>query len=208
MMISSLIKPFFANIKSKVLYGMTEKECVDGVNEICEFFGIPVPVLIQNVTDNPRGSTCIYPNNPDTMEDDILCFDLKQLKSMGVSDKVTFMAVMTHECAHRVFQNHWFPGPDMGQWESEMVADYFMGVKIGLEGWDAAPIIRALEMVPGSGTHPVGKVRAEYVKLGRFEAHKRMIQRRTGTISDYLTSFLQYREAHSKELRKAELTIY
>lgn len=207
-MISPYLKQLVSNLKNKIQYGLTEQECIDGIHEICEFFGIPVPQLIQNVTNEPGGTTCVINRDTTSLEDDILCFNLNELRSMGVTDKISFMAVMTHECAHRVFQNHWFPGPDMGQWESEMVADYFMGVKIGLSGWNVDAVRDALAHERGSGTHPAGDIRSEYVRLGIFEARRRMIQRRVGTIQDYLTSFLEYREMHLDDLRKYELTIY
>lgn len=208
MITSSIVKQFVADLRSKWTYGLTEQECVEGIENVCSFFGIPVPVLIQNVTEHPDFGTCVMNRDRDTLEDDILCFDLKQLKSMGVSDQMGFMAVITHECAHRVFQNHWFPGPDMGQWESELVADYFMGVKIGLEGWNVESVINALDALRGSGSHPIGKLRGEYVRYGRFEAHRHMIQRKVGTLQEYLDLFLEYRKRHLDELRKAELTIY
>lgn len=205
---SSILKQFISDLKHKMNYGLTEQECVEGIEEICSFFGIPSPVLIQDVTDKPDGCTCIYPMNPETLNDDILCYNLRELRSLGVSDKMSFMAVMTHECAHRVFQNQWFPGPDMGQWEKEMVADYFMGIKIGLDGWDVEPVIKALSSVHGSGTHPVGALRGQFIRYGVTEARCHLVQRHTGTIEEYFQRFLEYRERHIKEIRAAELTIY
>lgn len=205
---SSIIKQFVVNLKNKIQYGLTDQECIEGIEEICSFFGIPVPVLIQNVTNDPDGCTCVINRDRSTLHDDILHYNLKELKSLGVSEKLGFMAVMTHECAHRVFQDYSFPGPDNGQWEKEMVADYFMGIKIGLSGWDVAPVINALAKAHGAGSHPVGKVREEYIRYGMFEARRHIVQRRKGTIQEYLDLFLEYRRTHYKELREAELKIY
>lgn len=205
---SSLVKKFVADLINTVQFGLTDDECVAGIQEICSFFGIPVPKLIDNVTYKSGIGTCVFNRDTTTPEDDLLCYDLRELKSMGVSDIMSYMAVMTHECAHRVFQDYRFTGPDNGQWEKEMVADYFMGVVIGLKGWNVDSIVNALINEPGSGSHPVGRWRVEFVRYGKFEAYRHIIQKRPATTQEYLDLFLEYRKTHDKEITDAELKIY
>lgn len=204
----SSIFSFYKNILYKCRYHITENECKQAVLEVCDFFGIPEPLLIKDITDHPELGTCIMPRDTERLDDDLLLFDLKELKQLGVEDIIGFKAVMTHECAHRVFQNQWFPGPDMGQWEGELIADYFMGIHAGLKAWDISTLINALASTGGSGSHPSGKFRKEYVQYGLFEARRHLIQRKVGTIGEYFQLFIDYRNAHLKELRQAELMIY
>ncbi len=209
MMGLSDIRHFCKNLLSKSKYGLTEDECLVAIQAACDFFGIPAPVVIQDLTNDPYGQTMFKNRDANSLYDDVLCYDLNELKGLGVSDIIGFTAVFTHECAHRVFQNIDLPGPDNGQWESELIADYFMGVRAGLQDMDIRPVRNALATTPGSGTHPLGKLRDEYIGYGFFEGRRHFInQDLPNTLDDYVELFLKYRREHLSELFEAEMVIY
>lgn len=203
------IRKFSKDLLYRSQYGITEDECVKGIQTACDFFGIPMPNVIKDLTNNPGGATFVEPHSPDCLTDDVLCYDLRQLKRLGVNNYIGFTAVITHECAHRFFQNRLLPGPDFGQREGELVADYFMGVRASLEGMDITTVVNELaRQSTGSGTHPTGRLRWEYATYGKQEANFHLIHRKPFDIEDYFQCFLSYRQRHLDDLRKAELKVY
>lgn len=209
MMGFSDIKNYCKNLLRKNKYGLTEDECAAAIQTTCDFFGIPVPVLIKDLTNDKSGQTLIRPKNPNTYYDDVLEYNLKELKTLGVSDYIGFSAIITHECAHRVFQNRTLPGPDSGRWEHELLADFFMGVRAGLQQMDITPIRSALACTSGSGTHPLGRFRDEYIGYGHLEGRRHLMNKLLpNTIEEYFQLFLAYRKNHFQDLHEAEMTIY
>lgn len=202
------INKFCRNLLYRSRYGLTEDGCIRAILDACDFFGIPAPVMIKNMTEKPDGQTMFVNRDRESLYDDVLCYNLKELKSLGISDYTGFTLVFTHECAHRVFQNHWLPGPDFGQWEQELIADYFMGVRAGLQAMEITNVMNGLGNTHGSGTHPTGWLRKEYIQYGLFEGRAHLIKHRIGDVDEYLRLFLEYRQRHYQELRDAEMKIY
>lgn len=204
----SSIKQYCSNLLNKSKYGLTEDECEVAIQAACDFFGIPAPVLIKNLTSDKNSQTLFRNRDPNSLYDDVLEYNLKELKALGVSDIVGFTAVFTHECAHRVFQNTLFPGPDSGQWEQELIADYFMGVRAGLQDMDITPVRNALASTSGSGTHPIGSFRDEYINYGFLEGRRHLTHNLPNNLDEYVQLFLAYRRSHLEALHEAEMTIY
>ncbi|MDY6372439.1 MAG: hypothetical protein SPL12_09150 [Bacteroidales bacterium] len=202
------IQTFCKNILLKSRYGLTEAECERAIMEACQFFGLPAPVVIRNMTEHPGGDTCFLDRDPESFYDDILCYNLQQLKRLGVDGYVGFSAIFTHECAHRLFQNRLLPGPDFGQWEHELVADYFMGVRAALQDMDITSVIDGLSQSRGSGTHPNGALRREYILYGKQEGYMHRIKKIVCDAEHYFKLFLEYRERHLEALRMAEMRVY
>ena len=203
------LKKFSRDLLYRSQFGITEEECERGIQAACDFFGIPMPRLIENLTSDPEGATMFKNWDTNRYEDDVLCYDLIQLKKLGVNNYTGFTAVFTHECAHRYFQDRLLPGPDFGQWENELVADYFMGVRASLERQDISSVIDALAASSsGSGTHPIGRLRWEYATYGKQEGYFHLIHRKPFDIEEYFQCFLNYRLNHLDALRKAELSVY
>lgn len=203
------LKRFSRDLLYRSQFGITEKECESGIIAACAFFGIPMPRMIEDLTYSPGGGTMFKNWDPNTYADDVLCYDLVQLKHLGVNNYTGFTAVFTHECAHRYFQNRFLPGPNFGQWEKELVADYFMGVRAALERQDITTIIDALaKNSTGSGTHPIGKLRQDYVIYGKQEGYYHIIHAQPFNIEEYFQRFLEYRINHLEELRRAEFKVY
>ena len=125
---------FRKNIHRLSKYGVSFFDCENAINETCEFFGMP-PAIIGDLT-GVRGGQTMFVNlnrNRQSLMDDAICYDMEQLKDLGVTSKDAFSLVMTHECTHRLLQNTTLPGLNKGQWEQELCCDFFMGVRCGLD---------------------------------------------------------------------------
>ena len=121
---------FRKNIHRLSKYGVSFFDCENAINETCEFFGMP-PAIIGDLT-GVRGGQTMFVNlnrNRQSLMDDAICYDMEQLKDLGVTSKDAFSLVMTHECTHRLLQNTTLPGLNKGQWEQELCCDFFMGVR-------------------------------------------------------------------------------
>ena len=113
-------------------FGLSESDIKDAIKSACDFFNIPMPRMIQDLTNAQNGQTMFVNWDRGSYYDDVLCFNMQQLIDMNVDSKDAFSLVMTHECAHRVLQATRFPGINNGAWENELAADFLMGVRAGL----------------------------------------------------------------------------
>ena len=111
-------------------FGLTREEIIDGIRSACAFFNIPMPRMIQDLTNVQGGQTMFVNWDAGRYDDDVLCFNMRQLVDMKVNSKDAFSLVMTHECAHRVLQATRFPGMNNGIWENERSMEYgYIGSK-------------------------------------------------------------------------------
>lgn len=192
----------------KRIYNLSLEECYKGVQTACAFFGIPMPAKIIDQTGNPKEGTAFLNWDPTSYADDQLQFNLDELRSLGVVDYDSFTAVITHECAHRYFQNRTLPGINFGEWEDELVADFFLGVRASVENLKIDSVRKGLGMTTGAGTHPIGRLRYNYVRQGMILANFNLIQHKPINIEEFYQKFLEYRQSHLDELRQAEMTIF
>ena len=206
------LENFHKNLERKSRYGVSFFECENAINEVCNFFGIPAPAFIQDLTDHPQGNTMFVDRNRLSYADDIICYSMEQLKALGVNSKDAFSLVMTHECTHRVLQNTNLPGLDHGQWEQELCCDYFMGVRAGLDKItvEALQSVRnGLAQSEGSKSHPNGQLRYDVISYGwTWVGNMDLIQRRRRTFKEYLAIFEQWRQKHAEEIRLAQMPFY
>ena len=193
--------PFLENFRIIVdricRYGVSPIDCEKGIESACEFFEIPLPALIADMTENPQGQTMFVDFNPNSFCDDVICYHLEQLKGLGVNSKDSFTLVMTHECAHRILQSTTLPGLDNGQWEEELCCDFFMGVRASIEKIDrkAFDSVRmGLSKGGGSSTHPSGILRDAAMTAGNMTGNFDLIQNRKRTIPEYLAIFERWRQ--------------
>ena len=152
----STMDEFLALSKRFSRFGLTQDDIRDAIKSACDFFNIPQPRMIQDLTNAPGGQTMFVNWDRGSYYDDVLCFSMQQLIDMKVDSKDAFSLVMTHECAHRVLQRTQFYGPNNGAWEQELCCDYFMGVRAGLWNMDVSKIALGLALTSGSTTHPEG----------------------------------------------------
>lgn len=137
------------------------------IRRACDFFCLPASTFIDNT------SVCVWPNDADTVFDDVFGFNREQMMDMGITGEDSLTLVYTHECAHRMLQ-----GDDtlLTDKEQELACDFFAGVHAGIEHIDALPLMEALEDTEGGDTHPSGELRAEFIRYGKEMADEMMKQ--------------------------------
>ena len=170
-------------------FGLTQDDIRDAVKSACDFFNIPQPRMIQDLTNTPGGQTMFVNWDRGSYYDDVLCFNMQQLIDMKVDTKEAFSLVMTHEAAHRVLQNTQFYGPNNGAWEQELCCDYFMGVRAGLWNMDVSKVTMGLITTSGSQTHPEGTLRALFIRYGRYHVKEMQQHGIPLTIQNLITEF-------------------
>ena len=157
---------FLALSKRFGRFGLSQDDIRDAIKSACDFFNIPQPRIIQDLTNQPGGQTMFVNWDRGSYYDDVLCFNMQQLIDMKVDSKEAFSLVMTHECAHRYFQGYTFPGLNNGQWEQELACDFCMGARAALEHMSIEKVVRGLGGTQGADTHPDGDLRAEAITGG------------------------------------------
>ena len=159
-------------------FGLSDEDVYEAIKSACDFFNIPMPRMIQDLTNVQNGQTMFVNWNRGSYYDDVLCFNMQQLIDMKVDSKDAFSLVMTHECGHRVLQNTQFPGVANGQWESELCPDFFMGCRAGLWNMNAIDkVVMGLILTDGSPSHPEGTLRALFIRHGKYICSRNASQR-------------------------------
>lgn len=190
-------------------FGLTQQEIYEGIKSACDFFNIPMPRMIQDLTNVKNGSTMFMNWDRESYYDDVLCYNMKQLIDMKVDSKDAFSLVMTHECGHRVLQATTFPGVANGQWESELCPDFFMGCRAGLWNMQAIEkVALGLLLTNGSQSHPEGTLRALFIRHGKYvapEMHRRGIPL---TIQNLINEFMAFRQQNLNEILSQQRRYY
>lgn len=189
-------------------FGLTHDEIRDAIKSACDFFNIPMPVLIKDLTNHPNGQTCFMNWNRSSYADDIICFNMDQLIEMKVDSKDAFSLVMTHECGHRVLQNTTFPGINNGQWESELCPDFFMGCRAGLWNMDISKVSLGLLLTNGSQSHPEGALRALFIRHGQYVAPEMKRRGIPLTIQNLINEFMAFRQQNMAEIHNQQRKHY
>ena len=190
-------------------FGLSDADVHDAIKSACDFFNIPMPRMIQDLTNVQNGQTMFVNWNRGSYYDDVLCFNMQQLINMKVDSKDAFSLVMTHECGHRVLQNTQFPGVANGQWESELCPDFFMGCRAGLWNMNAIDkVVMGLILTDGSPSHPEGTLRALFIRHGKYivpEMHRRGIPL---TIQNLINEFMAFRQQNLNEILNQQHKYY
>jgi len=182
-----------AEEKFSTLFNMSMEDITKGIQSACDFFGLEYPNMVLNLTNQPKGGTMVYNINTSTDADDILCYDLEQLMSLGMTTKESFTLIMTHECAHRYFQGFCFPGLNNGQWEQELACDFFIGVRSVIEQLDANRVAEGLGSTSGADTHPDGDLRKQVIMEGKNAVMYLRANQIPLTLQNCLACFENYR---------------
>ena len=190
-------------------FGLSDEDVYEAIKSACDFFNIPMPRMIQDLTNVQNGQTMFVNWDRGSYYDDVLCFNMQQLIDMKVDSKEAFSLVMTHECGHRVLQNTQFPGVANGQWESELCPDFFMGCRAGLWNMNAIDkVVMGLILTDGSPSHPEGTLRALFIRHGKYivpEMHRRGIPL---TIQNLINEFMAFRQQNLNELLNQQHKYY
>ena len=190
-------------------FGLSDADVYEAIKSACDFFNIPMPRMIQDLTNVQNGQTMFVNWDRGSYYDDVLCFNMQQLIDMKVDSKEAFSLVMTHECGHRVLQNTQFPGVANGQWESELCPDFFMGCRAGLWNMNAIDkVVMGLILTDGSPSHPEGTLRALFIRHGKYivpEMHRRGIPL---TIQNLINEFMAFRQQNLNEILNQQHKYY
>ena len=189
-------------------FGLSPDDVVGAIRSACDFFHIPMPWVIQDLTDVHNGQTMFVNWHPGLYEDDVLCYNMQQLVKMKVDSKDAFSLVMTHECAHRVLQNTQFPGINNGIWEHELAADFLMGARAGLWNMDESKLTVGLILTNGSPTHPEGTLRALFIRRGKYKAIEMRDNSIPLTIQNLLNEFMAYRQENLEQILHFQRKFY
>ena len=189
-------------------FGLSDEDIRDAIKTACDFFNIPMPRMIQDLTNAQNGQTMFVNWDRGSYYDDVLCFNMQQLIDMNVDSKEAFSLVMTHECAHRVLQATPFPGINGGVWENELAADFFMGVRAGLWNMDESKIAVGLLLTNGSPSHPEGTLRALFIRRGKYVSQAMRTQGIPLTIQNLINEFMAFRNQNLSQIHMFQRKYY
>lgn len=189
-------------------FDLSSKDIEDAIKSACDFFNIPMPRMIQDLTNVQNGQTMFVNWHPGLYEDDVLCYNMQQLVDMKVDSKDAFSLVMTHECAHRVLQNTQFPGINNGIWEHELAADFLMGCRAGLWNMDESKLTVGLILTNASPTHPEGSLRALFIRYGKYKAIEMRAKSIPLSIQNLLNEFMIYRQENLEQIHQYQRKFY
>jgi hypothetical protein len=181
-------------------FGLSQNDIQDAIKSACDFFNIPMPRMIQDLTYVQNGQTMFVNYDRGSYYDDVLCYNMQQLLELNVTTKEAFSLVMTHECAHRVLQAIQFQGINGGAWENELAADYLMGCRAGLWNMDDTKVVLGLAQTPGSQTHPEGTLRALFIRAGKYKAQEMHRQGIPLTMPNLINEFWKCRQSNLNEI--------
>lgn len=173
-------------------FGLTQKDIEEAIKSACDFFNIPMPRMIQDLTSVKNGQTMFVNWDRGSYTDDVLCYNMQELINLKVDSKTAFSLVMTHECGHRVLQNTQLPGINNGVWEHELAADFFMGCRAGLWNMDESKVTLGLMLTNGSPSHPEGTLRALFIRHGKYKAIEMRDKSIPLTIQNLLNAFMEF----------------
>ena len=179
------------------LFQLNIAEITDAIQSACKFFELSYPYMVLDVSRQPQGGTMVYNMDPTTDADDILYYDLNQLTAIGITNKDSFSLIMTHECAHRYFQECDFPGLNNGQWERELACDYFMGARGAIEDLRILAVANGIGSTPGADTHPDGDLRKRAIMAG-YQMVQTMVQDNIPiTLDNIMRGFNDFRAVYA-----------
>lgn len=199
----------FLNLSNRFgRFGLSESDIRDAIKSACDFFNIPMPRMIQDLTNLENGDTMFMNWDRGSYYDDVLCFNMQQLIDLNVDSKDAFSLVMTHECAHRVLQATQFPGVNNGAWENELAADFLMGVRAGLWNMDESKVALGLMMTNGSPSHPEGLLRALFIRHGKYVSQTMRWQGIPLTMQNLINEFMRFRNENLSEILSLQRKYY
>ena len=144
----------------------------EAVQNSSDFFGIPNPAdTIHDSSYGPAAASGGFDKS--SYSDDVVAHDKYQMYLKGFESKDSVELVMTHEAAHRVFQNDYFNETQI--WEEELACDYMAGVRAGMQGIPLENMENAMSDWQPSISHPPGDLRVNILNYGK-EIGEQMIE--------------------------------
>lgn len=140
----------------------------DAVERACDFFHIEYPEIVE--TERLTG---VYTHDVSSLSDDVLVYNVVQLKDLGIDGRDCLDLVMTHEATHRMLQGM---GLDFNAYQEELCGDYMPGVRAGLNGIDISQMAEVYTNMPEDVEHPDGGLRLVALEEGANFAHEYMAE--------------------------------
>ena len=147
-------------------FNLADEDIAQSVHEASAFFNMEDPVVISE-----SWTTGVMTNSPDSPQDDVLIFNREQMSEMGITDKMGFDLVMTHEAAHRALDGLEL---NFNSHQEELCCDFMSGVRAGLNGLDEHKMELSLGKTDESLSHPGGIERVIAIEKGVAYAQKYM----------------------------------
>ena len=95
---------FLRRVDLRALKGLTEDEIKDAISSACDFFGIPFPAFVQDLSNFKFGRTMFVNIDPTSFGDDLLYYNMNELAQLHVGTAEAFSIIMSHEMAHRFYR--------------------------------------------------------------------------------------------------------
>lgn len=147
-------------------FNLADEDIAQSVHEASAFFNMEDPAVISE-----SWTTGVMTNSPDSPQDDVLIFNREQMSEMGITDKMGFDLVMTHEAAHRALDGLEL---NFNSHQEELCCDFMAGVRAGLNGLDEHKMELSLGKTDESLSHPGGIERVIAIEKGVAYAQKYM----------------------------------
>lgn len=188
-------------------YGLSDLDIQRGIKSACDFFGLNYPMMVEDLTHVEYGATMFCNANKRSTADDILCYNLEELRQLNVRTPVAFTLVMTHECAHRALQNVRFGGVADGKWNEEMACDFFMGVRAAMQQLDIRDVLVGFQNDGGGAEHPTGELRVGVISFGYQHAIELARRGQRLTFEGLLNDVAAYLDSIEDEMRSAYMQV-
>ena len=89
-------------------FGLSDADVHDAIKSACDFCNIPMPRMIQDLTNVQNGQTMFVNWDRGSYYDDIFCFNMQQLIDMKVDSKDALTLYSVHEMAQQILYRYKF----------------------------------------------------------------------------------------------------
>lgn len=181
-------------------YSLPDDTVISAMHGACDFLHINDMAVVHD------DSTCVYPNDPTTLNDDILGFSREQMMEMGIHDAQSLSLICTHEAAHCLLQ-YLSCTHQLSNWQEELTCDAFMGVRAAIEGISTSSVERSLGDGTDSPTHPNGSLRLRYIEIGKQIGEDLSTHNLPATAENILARLNDYLENDASLIYKQEAIV-
>lgn len=133
-------------------------DIVTSVHGASDFFGLPDPMKIIEHADTPAAAV---PGHAESAFDDLIMVNSSMLNDLQVTGSNELDMVMTHEAAHRFFQQGTFHDLPLASHNEELACDFMAGLRAGQEGWNVNTMQNVFSTWEIGPEHPAGNLRAD-----------------------------------------------
>ena len=167
-------------------FGVSEKDCIQAVQEANEFFGLPASEILDAM---------------DTLsKDKVIKCDFEQLMRMGMEGRKAFTLTITRENAQRKFK--WVI---LRHWEKELVCDFFIGVRAGLNQMDVEAVRQGLANTPADKRHPEGCMRSEFIRIGLMHGRMNAVNNTLPCFDKYMEFLADALDRNKEQIQKDKM---